>query len=224
MMLADQVTMTAATQQKYLNSIQKLVAQAAQIVDCHISDRAAVDNAKQFGTEVWHLLHVFHHELPAEALQAADAQVIQLFTENEAEGERPIGRFWITNTLDNEPTDPVERRVGIDIQALRNAMKWLEVIAAKLQIGTEQPNAPTPQPATPRPKKHSVLLATIKDKACALWDGGFSPEDICKRMDEDRVPRPPGAVTWRHLLWSAAFKEHKGAVKKWICTTVKQRR
>lgn len=186
--------------------------QSAQVSYAAV-EKEAIKKAQQFGLQVRRLLRIFHRELPDAALACADAQVVQLFTENDAEGERLLGRFWITDVWDSEPGDPIDRRSGIDMQAVRDATAWLDVLAAKLELNSCPSRVP---------KDGSATLANIRDNIRVLRDGHLSCEEICKRLDEKGVGRPPNA-RWRELTWWSAWKNRKyrrsvkSSVTKFTC-------
>ena len=112
--------MTTAAQKKHLAAVRKLIEDAAVVLNDSVGGEKSIDRARQFNSEVRHVLRVFHGELPEEALRSANAQIVQLFTEDEAEGERYVGRFLITDVWDQEdPTDSIDRRCGVDRQAIQ---------------------------------------------------------------------------------------------------------
>jgi len=181
-------------------------------------EREAIKKAEQFGLKVRRLVRIFHRELPDAALASASVQTVQLFTENEAEGERLMGRFWITDVWDSERADPIERRNGIDLEAIRDATEWLEVLAAKFELGSGQRDA---HPGAPKTNE----LARTKDRVRALRRGGLSFEKICQSLDEQRGDEKristPQNARWRDLKWSVAYRKHNKAVKSWMSKACK---
>src|SRR6476620_6301249 len=115
--------MIATAHKQHLEEIQKLVADATHILKFEVGDQHAVDTARKFSAAARHVLRVFHSELPGTAVETADAAMIRLFTEDEAEGERLMDQFWITNVWGREDSsDSIDRRCGIDLQAMRRTM------------------------------------------------------------------------------------------------------
>jgi uncharacterized protein Smg (DUF494 family) len=200
--------MTTAAQKKHLAGIRKLIEDATVVLNDSVGNEQSVARARQFNSEVRHVLRVFHEELLEEAQRSANAQIVQLFTEDEAEGERHVGRFFVTNVWDREdPTDSIDRRCGIDRQAIREAVQWLEVLTDKLDLhGGGKPGMP---------KQHSHAVARIRDTVRALLAAKMPFKEVCARLDKDRVPRPPGA-TWRDLTWSLAYLKYNKSVKSWL--------
>jgi len=226
-------SITATAKRKYRAEIDELIEEGEQIQELrgrmqveendtvarYIGvEKLAVKRATEFGLKVRRLLRIFHHQLPDAGLHPGEVPMIQLFTDDEAEGERLAGRFWITDVWDSEPTDPIERRCGIDLQGIREVVTWLQVLAAKLELGSGQRDAP---PGVPKTSES----ARTKDRVRALRRDGLSFEKICQLLDErregdERVSMPQNA-RWRHLKWSVAYRTCNKAVKSWFSKTCK---
>lgn len=176
-------------------------------------ERDSIEKVQQFRLKARHLLRIFGRELPDAALASADAQMVQLFTENEAEGEHLAGRFWITDVFDSEPTDAVERRCGIDLQAIRDTRDWLRALAARLEADGGQRDG---HPGAPK----SNELARTKDRVRALRKDGLPFVKICEFLDKESIATP-GNARWRHLKWPVAYKRHTKTVKSWMSKACK---
>ena len=120
-----------------------------------------------------------------------------------------MNRFWVTNVRDSDNfSDGLERRCVIDLEVMQEAVEWLKVLAAKLEIGSGRPGVS-------KPKKRSLTVARIKDRIRALRGDKLSFKAICEILDKERIPRPPG-TDWRDLTWSVAYLRFNKSVKSWM--------
>ncbi len=199
--------MTTTARKKHLAAVQGLITDSSQILDGRIGDQYAVDKAQEFSAGMRHLLRVFHSELPEGAVKSTDAQILQLLTEDQAEGERLMGRSWITNVWgQQEPCDPIKRRFGIDLQSMREATEWLRVLADKLALSSGVSGAPL---------KRDPTLVDIRKRIRALREVGDSFKKIRERLDQDGISLPPGNK-WGARTWSLAHRKQPRTVTSWM--------
>ena len=68
--------MTTAAQKKHLAGIRKLIEDATVVLNDSVGNEQSVARARQFNSEVRHVLRLFHEELPEEAQRSANAQIV----------------------------------------------------------------------------------------------------------------------------------------------------
>jgi hypothetical protein len=190
--------------QKHATQVTWLIEQVPHV--SYGRSAQSVENARRFEADAKHVFRVFGME---SALQGMATGVVKLLTEEEAEVERMLDQFTITDAFDREHDyEPIDRRCCIDREVLRFAEEWLKALLDRLPLDRQR-----------RPKARSRELAVIHDRVRNLREGGLSFLEICQRLDESGQ-KVPASCDWRGPSWSQAYRTHTRAVTSWLSKAI----